>query len=244
MKSVIIILAAGSVALASAAAIAKSPSPDGSSRPSGAPQNAAGIVRPYGVAPWHRAASVNESWAIGRAILIESIGACDLYASIAANYWENARRSAMDNWAYGVHNWWQLHDEWRRRIRAEHPPMYAPRHDEINRQRDPQRLSPSQVSANGRIRWPSVLQAAELAEERERLEALFAEQARRSDRASELAGEIDREAVGLKKVVEKVEGENSLAAKSAEKFLDSLRLEARLRQREAGSSQLAAADRR
>lgn len=244
MKSAMIFFAACNLAIAPAEAGAKAPKSQGVVPPSAAPICPAVGAWPYSLAPWRHAATVQESWAIGNAIWIEAVGLYDLYSSLAANNWESARNAATDNWAYRIHTWWQIRDERKARDRGEHPPRTYNEQLAITRMRDPKRLSPSQLSAVGEIHWPYVLQSSDFAARREQLEALFAEQARRSDSADELPRQIDAVAIGMKKALDQAPGENRDVGQIAKNFLDSLRLEARLRQREARIGQLAAASRR
>jgi hypothetical protein len=243
MKSVIIILAAIGLALASNEASAKTPPSYRDVPPSDAQRWPAIVAGPHYRWPWHHAATVQESWAIGNAIWIEAVGVYNLYSSIAASYWESARHAAIDNWAYRIRTWYQIRDGRKARDRAEHPLRTSEQQRAITQMRDPPRLSGSQLSAAGGIRWPEILQAAEFAEGRQQLEAMFAQSARWLENADELAGEIDAAAIGMKKALDQSPGASPHLVRSADKFLDSLRLEARLRSRGSGRGQLAAANR-
>ena len=243
MKPAFSLFAAFSLAIASAESLAKAPPSQGHIPPSAPRDRRATAAWPYVLAPWHHAATVQESWAIGNALWIEAVGVYDLYSSLAANNWESARHAAADNWAYRIRTWWQIRDERKARDRGEHPRRTYDEQLAITRMRDPKRLSPSQLSAAGEIHWPYILQSSDFAERRERLEALFAEQARGSDIADEFPREIDAAAIEMKQALDQTPGENPNMGRTAKNFLDSLRLEARLRWREARSGQLAAAGR-
>jgi hypothetical protein len=242
MRSVVFIVGAVGLLFATTEAIARSP---GSTATASATTTPSVAVQSYGIVPdWQpHAGTVNESWAYGRAAIISALGAFDLNSSIAATYWETARRSAIDNWAYQIRTKNQIHDEYLARELDKHRPPSPGQEQALLRQRNPKRLSSAQLSAAGVIRWPSALQTVEFDEARSRLASLFADRAQGpSASADEIMREVDAIAIEMKRTVEQGESDTPVMARvDAIKFLDGLRLEAHQRPDEAGSRVAAAA---
>jgi hypothetical protein len=202
------------------------------------------IVPPPAIAPdWQSyGGTADGSWAHGRADIIRALGENDLNASAAAINWEAARRAATDNWAYQVRTKNQIRDQYVARERAQHPTLSPVQQQEITHLRDPKRLSASQISAAGVIRWPSALRSAEFDDARSRLDSLFAERAQGySASADEITREVDAVAIEMTKAVEQSNSDLSVMARvDAKKFLAGLRLEARQRLEPADNGQVAA----
>jgi hypothetical protein len=176
------------------------------------------------------AATADESWAYGRAAVINALGMADLNHSMAATYWETARTMANDNWNREVRTKWQIRDDYKARVAAEHPAISPTQQREITKLRDPKRLSAADLAANGAIRWPAALAGEEFAELRTRLEGLFAERAREFATSNgELAREVDALAGEMTKLLESTDSDIAVMDRvSAKNFLGGLRVEARI----------------
>ncbi len=176
------------------------------------------------------AATADESWAYGRAAVINALGQANLNSAIAATYWETARQMHADNWNHEVRIKWQVRDDYQARYAAEHPTLSAAQQREITKQRDPKRLSANELTANGTIRWPSALKGDNFADMRTRLDELFAERARGfATGSSELTREVDAVAAEMTNVLEKGNLDIPVMERVAAKnFLGGLRVEARI----------------
>jgi hypothetical protein len=248
MKSVAFILAAVSLAITTTPASAQTARARAAASMTTAPMTPSIAIQPYAMTPaWQPyAATVDESWARGRADVIRALGENDLNSSAAAINWEAARRAATDNWANQVRTKNRIRDEYVTREKAEHPTLSPGQQKEISRLHDPKRLSAAQLSAAGVIRWPSALQSAEFDEARSRLDELFAERARGfSASADEITREVDAVVIEMTKALEQSDSDIPVMARVAAKnFLAGLRLEAHLRPDAAGNGQVAAAVKR
>jgi hypothetical protein len=176
------------------------------------------------------AATADESWAYGRAAVINALGMADLNSAMAANYWQSARAMANDNWNREVRTNWQIRDDYKARVAAEHPVLTPTQHREITKVRDPKRLSAAELTANGAIRWPAALQGEEFADLRAKLDDLFAERAREfASGNAELARQVDAVAIEMTKALEGTDSDIALMDRvSAKNFLGGLRVEARV----------------
>jgi hypothetical protein len=176
------------------------------------------------------AATADESWAYGRAAIINALGMADLNSAMAATYWETARTMSTDNWNHEVRTKWQIRDDYKARVAAEHPALSPTQQREITKLRDPKRLSAAELSPNGAIRWPGALKGEEFADLRGRLDELFAERAREfATGTGDLSREVDAVAGEMTKLLES--SHRDIAAMdqvSAKNFLGGLRVEARL----------------
>lgn len=175
------------------------------------------------------AATADESWAYGRAAVINAFGMADLNHSMAANYWQSARAMANDNWNREVRTNWQIRDDYKARVAAEHPVLTPTQHREITKTRDPKRLTAVELAANGSIRWPVALQGEQFADLRAKLDDLFAERAREfASGNGELARQVDAVAIEMTKVLESSDRDIAVMDRvSAKNFLGGLRVEAR-----------------
>jgi hypothetical protein len=185
--------------------------------------------------------TVNESWARGKAELMRAAGEQDLNSSLAARNWEVARKAAIDNWAYQIRTKNEVRDERLARDKAEHPPLSPTQQQYLTRIRDPKRLSPSQLTADGVIHWPSVLKTEEFEAARTQLDTLFADRAQGSTAADEVTRKIDAAAIEMTKALEQTTSTiPAMERVNAKNFLASLRFEAH-RRPAAGEEQVAAA---
>jgi hypothetical protein len=242
MKSVALLIAAASFAIATTRTNAQTTTPPADSA---TPRV---IVPPSPITPdWPSyEGTVDGSWAHGRADIIRALGENDLNSSAAAINWEAASRAATENWAYQVRTKNRIRDEYVARERAQHPALSPDQQLEVTHLRDPKRLSASQISAAGVIRWPSALRSAEFDDARSRLDSLFAERAQGcSTSADEITREVDAVAIEMTKAVEQSNSDLPVMARvDAKKFLGGLRLEARQRLEAAGTAQVATIDKR
>jgi hypothetical protein len=243
MKSVALLIAAASFAIATTRTNAQTTTPPAVAS-TAIPTTPRVIVQPSPIAPdWQSyGGTADGSWAHGRADIIRALGENDLNASAAAINWEAARRAATDNWAYQVRTKNQIRDQYVARERAQHPTLSPVQQQEITHLRDPKRISASQISAAGVIRWPSALRSTEFDDARSRLDLLFAERAQGySASADEITREVDAVAIEMTKAVEQNTSDLPVMARVAAKnFLAGLRLEARQRVEAAGNGQVAA----
>jgi hypothetical protein len=177
------------------------------------------------------AATADESWARGRADAIRALGEYDRNRAAAAIDWEAARDAAIENWKSQVRANWEIREEYKDRELAAHPPMTPEQQIAVTRARDPKRLTPSELSADGTINWPAALQAAEFESARSRLEGLFAERARGVSpaAASAIARQVDAQAIAMAQTLAGMSGGmDPLEQVAVGNFINSLRLEARL----------------
>jgi hypothetical protein len=197
------------------------------------------IVTTYG---YGRPSTADESWARGRADLMRAAGERDLNSSLAARNWEAARTANIDNWAYQIRTRNEIRDERQARDRAEHPPLSPAQQQYLTRIRDPKRLSASQLTAAGVIRWPSALRSPEFDATRSKLDTLFAERAQASTAyADEITRKVDAAAIEMTKNLEQSGAAIPIMDRvNAKNFVASLRFEAHLRS-VAGEVQVAAA---
>jgi len=202
------------------------------------------VVAPFAAYPGYYSggSTVNESWARGQADLMRAAGEADLNSALAARNWEVARKSAIDNWAYQIRTKNEIRDERLARDKAEHPPLSLTQQQYLTRIRDPKRLSPTQLTANGVIHWPSVLKAADFDATRTQLDTLFVERAQASAAgADEISRKVDAAAIAMTKLLEQNGSEIPVMERvSAKNFVASLRYEAHLRPA-AGEEQIASA---
>jgi hypothetical protein len=245
MKSVAFVLVAVTFAFVTTQATAQTTRVRSAASTTATPTTPSVIIQPYSPVPdWQpNAATIEESWARGRADVIRALGENDLNSSAAAINWETARRAATDNWARQVRTKNQLRDEYVAREKAQHPALTNSQQQQITRIRDPKRLSTEQLSAAGAIRWPSILRAAEFDQSRSRLDELFAERARGfSGSAVEIMREVDAVALEMTNTLEQSDSDIPVMTRvDAKKFLAGLRLEAHLRPDAAGDGQVATA---
>jgi hypothetical protein len=245
MKSVAFVIAVVSFAFATTQATAQNARMRSTASSTVMPTTPSVIVQPFSpMLGWQpNAATIDESWARGRAEVIRALGENDLNSSAAAINWETARRAATDNWARQVRTKNQIRDEYVAREKAQHPTLTTSQQQQITHLRDPKRLSPDQLSAAGAIRWPSVLRAAEFDQARSRLDELFTERARGfSGSAVEIMREVDAVAIEMTNTLEQSDSDIPVMTRvDAKKFLAGLRLEAHLRPDAAGDGQVATA---
>jgi hypothetical protein len=188
-------------------------------------------TNPYALG-WNytHAATADESWGRGRADVIRALGEFDRNRAAAAIDWEAARDAAIENWMAQVRANWEIHEEYKDRELAAHPPMTPEQQIAVTRARDPKRLSPSELSADGTINWPVALQAAEFESTRSRLEALFTKRARgvSPTAASAIARQVDAQAIAMAQTLAGTSGGmDPLEQVAIGNFINSLRLEAR-----------------
>ena len=201
------------------------------------------VVGSYAASPGYYGggSTVNESWARGQADLMRAAGEQDLKSSLAAKNWEVARKAAIDNWAYQIRTKNEVRDERLARDKAEHPPLSPTQQQYLTRIRDPKRLSPSQLTADGVIHWPSVLKTGEFEAARKQLDALFADRAQGSTPADEVTRKVDAVAIEMTKALEQTTSDiPAMERVNAKNFVASLRFEAH-RRPAAGEEQVAAA---
>jgi hypothetical protein len=201
------------------------------------------VMGPYAAWPGYYGggSTVNESWARGQADIMRAAGEADLNSSLAARNWEVAWKAAIDNWAYQIRTKNEIRDERLARDRAEHPPLSPTQQQYLTRIRDPKRLSPSQLTADGVIRWPSVLKSGEFETTRTQLDALFADRAQGATAADEITRKVDAVAIEMTKALEQSTSRMPIMDRvNAKSFVASLRYEAH-RRPAAGEEQVAAA---
>jgi hypothetical protein len=238
MKSVALFLAAASIAFSTAVVSAQSLPTVRQVSQTATGYNASVSLTPVSVAQpggyayagdWQaHSGTVDEGWAHGGADLIRAAGDYDRSRAAAAIDWEAARQAGIGNWALSVRTNWQIRDEYKARELAQNPPLSPERQREITRLGDPKRLSPSQISPEGVINWPTALQSAEFDFSRARLNELFELRARgvSPGAAAEIVRQVDAEVAAMSQALSgnRVEVMERVAVNN---FVRSLRIEAR-----------------
>ncbi len=196
------------------------------------PQTPVIMVHPFPYAGWNyaHAATIDESRARGAADYIRALGEYDRNRAAAAIDWEAAHDAAIENWKSQVRANWQIRSEHKARELAANPPLTPDQQLALTRARDPKRLSPSELSADGTINWPAALEAAEFASARLRLDELFAERARGVSpaAAAEITRQVDAAAISMARTLADASGDMEPMEQVAVKnFINSLRFEAR-----------------
>ncbi len=196
------------------------------------PQTPVVMVQPFPHAGWNyaHAATIDESRARGAADYIRALGEYDRNRAAAASDWEAAHGAAIENWKSQVRANWQIRNEHKARELAANPPLTPEQQLAVTRARDPKRLSPSELAADGTINWPATLQAAEFESARSRLDELFAERARGVSPAAgaEIARQVDAAAIAMAHTLAGATGEiDTMEQVALSNFISSLRLEAR-----------------
>jgi hypothetical protein len=190
------------------------------------------VVQPNPYLGWNysHAATIDESRARGAADYLRALGEFDRNRAAAAIDWEAARDTAIENWKSQVRSNWEIREEYKARELAAHPPLTPQQQVALTRARDPKRLSPSQLSADGTIVWPAALQAAEFESARSQLDALFAERARGVSPAAsaEIARQVDAAAIAMARALADATGSiEPMEQVAVGNFINGLRLEAR-----------------
>ena len=254
MKSVAFLVGIASVALSTAGVSAQTVRSNSSKHVAATSHNSSGsqtpvvVVQPFPFAGWwhSHAATIEESRARGAADYIRALGEYDRNRAAAAIDWEAARDAAIGNWKSQVRVNWEVRDAHKARELAENPPLTPEQQLARTRARDPKRLSTSQISPEGTINWPTVLQADEFEAARSRLDALFAERARDASPAgtAEIARQVDAEAIAMAQVLADAPSRIDVMERVAvSNFINSLRLEARQPVAAGKAAQVAAAKR-
>jgi len=131
------------------------------------------------MAQWYvddRASTPAESYARGMSDIVRSQGAYNLATSEAAINMTEARQQSMRNQEEWTHTYFQMREANRSYRDKERGPRPTPedivRYAQMGK---PDRLSPGEIDpVSGTLDWPGVLKQSMFAEERERLEDLFA----------------------------------------------------------------------
>jgi hypothetical protein len=171
--------------------------------PSDLPMNT--IAESYVVSGDYFPLGFDENIAPGRAPLKWMRGEqWEIAKADAAKRWETARKAAIYRWAYQIQK----------------TPI-----------RDPKRLSASQLTAAGVIRWPRALQSPEFDATRTELDKLFAERAQGSTLAAdELTRKIDSAATEMAKTLQESGADIPVMDRvNAKNFAAALRYEANVR---------------
>jgi hypothetical protein len=238
MRSVAVVIGFVGIALSTSALSAQTASSTKSKRAaivssvSTGPQTPVVIVQPFPHAGWNyaHAATIDESRARGAAEYIRALGEYDRNRAAAASDWEAAHGAAIENWESQVRANWQIRNEHKAREVAANPPLTPEQQLAVTRARDPKRLSPSELAADGTINWPATLQAAEFESARSRLDELFGERARGVSPAAgaEIARQVDAAAISMAHTLADATGSlEPMEQVAAGNFISSLRLEAR-----------------
>ncbi len=238
MKSVAFLVGIVSIALSAAAVSAQTVRSNSSKHVAATSNSSSGsqtpvvVVQPFPYAGWwhSHAATIEESRSRGAADYIRALAGYDRNRAAAAIDWEAARDTAIGNWKSQVRANWEVRDAHKARELAQNPPLTPEQQMARTRARDPKRLSPSQISPEGTINWPTVLQADEFEPARSRLDALFAERARGVSPASaaEISRQVDAEAIAIAQVLaDASSGIDVMERVAVGNFINSLRLEAR-----------------
>ena len=254
MKSAAFLVGIVSIALSTAAVSGQTVRSNSSKHVVAASINSSGsqtpvvVVQPFPYAGWWHthAATIEESRARGAADYIRALGEYDRNRAAAAVDWEAARDAAIGNWKSQVRANWEIRDAHKARESAENPPLTPEQQLALTRARDPKRLSPSQISPEGTINWPTVLQADEFEAARSQLDALFAERARGVSPASaaEIARQVDAVAIAMaQSLAAASSGVDVMERVAVSNFINSLRLEARQPIAAGTAAQVAAAKR-